>query len=108
MLEGVVRYSGGGLLIRRRVSGNVLRDNFTADILDSFGIVEFSSQACIGADLDMFFCELLTVSGWISSILKSIDGGFLQNKSVDYGFNAESVSLDPDFQLSCESLLFTI
>lgn len=67
--------------------------------LNSLGILEFTPQAYLGSDLDLFFSRFSMSQEKRRPVLASIDGGFVQqqNQSVDY--NEES-DLDLEYAMT--------
>ncbi|KAF8273155.1 subtilisin-like protein [Lactarius quietus] len=57
---------------------------------NSYGIVEFTPQAYLGSDLDLFFRSYSPSQVHQRPILVSIDGGAVQNTSQSVSMNAES------------------
>ncbi|KAJ6454702.1 subtilisin-like protein [Mycena sanguinolenta] len=66
---------------------------------NSFAIVEYTPQAYRGDDLDMFFKNFS--SGQVGSrpVLKSIDGGVVQDAQESFSFNGES-NLDLEYGMT--------
>lgn len=60
---------------------------------DSYGIVEYSPQAYIPSDLDLFFRNFSPALVGTYPIFDSIDGGVLQTEVESFGYNGESVSI---------------
>jgi hypothetical protein len=65
---------------------------------DSYGIVEYTPQAYLPGDLDMFFRNFSPSQVGQRPIFDSIDGGLLQTQVESFNYNGESVSL------SCSTL----
>ncbi|KAG0693459.1 peptidase S8/S53 domain-containing protein [Suillus ampliporus] len=57
---------------------------------NSYGIVEYTPQAYIQSDLDMFAKNFSTGLEGVSPTMVSIDGGFLQTVNVSFDYNGES------------------
>ncbi|KAF7345103.1 Subtilisin-like protein [Mycena venus] len=57
---------------------------------NSFAIVEYTPQAYIGSDLDLFFANFSPSLVGIRPELISIDGGVVQTEEMDFGVNIES------------------
>ncbi|KAG0699462.1 peptidase S8/S53 domain-containing protein [Suillus ampliporus] len=66
---------------------------------NSYGIVEYTPQAYIQSDLDMFAKNFSTGLEGVSPTMVSIDGGFLQTVNVSFGYNAES-NLDLEYSMT--------
>jgi len=66
---------------------------------NTFGIVEFTPQAYLGSDLDMFFKQFSPNQVGVRPELVSIDGGVLQTIVEDFELNGES-SLDLEYGMS--------
>ncbi|CAJ2503639.1 Uu.00g110330.m01.CDS01 [Anthostomella pinea] len=66
---------------------------------NSYGIVEYSPQAYLQADLDAFFKSFAPGLVGQSPILESIDGGFPQTTTQDAGHNQES-DLDLEYAMA--------
>lgn len=62
---------------------------------DSYGIVEYTPQAYLPADLDKFFANFSKSQVGDRPTLESIDGGYLQTEVKSFNYNGESVSLEP-------------
>lgn len=60
---------------------------------DSYGIVEYTPQAYLPADLDKFFANFSRSQVGDRPVLESIDGGYLQTQVESFNYNGESVSL---------------
>jgi tripeptidyl-peptidase-1 len=60
-------------------------------ISDSYGIVEYTPQAYLPADLDKFFTNFSKAQVGARPILNSIDGGVLQTETQSFNYNGESV-----------------
>jgi tripeptidyl-peptidase-1 len=61
-------------------------------VADSYGIVEYTPQAYLPDDLDMFFRNFSPALVGKRPTFESIDGGYLQTEVEDFGYNGESVS----------------
>jgi tripeptidyl-peptidase-1 len=57
---------------------------------NSYGIVEYTPQAYVASDLDMFFNEYLPGHAGLRPILDSIDGGVVQTQEQSFNDNGES------------------
>ncbi|TDL20635.1 subtilisin-like protein [Rickenella mellea] len=57
---------------------------------NSYGIVEYTPQAFLQSDLDMFFTNFSKSLVGTSPTLVSIDGGVVQTQNQSFGFNGES------------------
>ncbi|KAK7026073.1 hypothetical protein VNI00_015719 [Paramarasmius palmivorus] len=57
---------------------------------NSFGIVEYTPQAYLQEDLDLFFRAYTKDLVGLTPILQSIDGGFPQRAFQDFAYNVES------------------
>ena len=64
-----------------------------------YGIVEYSPQAFLQSDLDLFFANYSKKQVNRSPNLISIDGGFAQTQNQSFGFNGES-DLDLEYALT--------
>ncbi|KAL1615957.1 hypothetical protein SLS56_011628 [Neofusicoccum ribis] len=71
----------------------------TANPDNSYGIVEYTPQAYIPGDLDLFFSNFSEEQVGNRPILDSIDGGTVQNASVGFGYNGES-DLDLEYAMT--------
>lgn len=65
---------------------------------NSYGIVEYTPQAYLPSDLDLFFRNFSPPLVGQRPIFDSIDGGVLQTQNESFNFNGES-----DLDLECES-----
>jgi tripeptidyl-peptidase-1 len=74
----------------------------TANSNNSYGIVEYTPQAYVPSDLDLFFRNFSTREVGSRPTLDSIDGGFLQQTNASFGFNAES-NLDLEYAMTLVS-----
>lgn len=61
-----------------------------ANSKNSYGIVEYTPQAYVPSDLDLFFSNFSTKQIGERPILDSIDGGFPQQTNMSFDFNGES------------------
>lgn len=61
-----------------------------ADPKNSYGIVEYTPQAYVPSDLDLFFANFSTKQIGERPILESIDGGYPQQMNMSFDFNGES------------------
>ncbi|KAG0699469.1 peptidase S8/S53 domain-containing protein [Suillus ampliporus] len=66
---------------------------------NSYGIVEYTPQAYIQSDLDMFAKNFSTGLEGVSPTMVSIDGGFLQTVNVSFDYNGES-NLDLEYGMT--------
>ncbi|KAI0256021.1 subtilisin-like protein [Lactifluus subvellereus] len=66
---------------------------------NSFGIVEFTPQAYLASDLDMFFTDFSNSQVGKRPVLVSIDGGVVQTTDQSFGFNGES-DLDLEYAMT--------
>ena len=73
--------------------------NKKANPKNSFGIVEYTPQAYVPSDLDMFFSNFSKRSVGERPILDSIDGGVVQQTNMSFGFNGES-DLDLEYSMT--------
>ncbi|KAI0256020.1 subtilisin-like protein [Lactifluus subvellereus] len=64
-----------------------------------YGIVEFTPQAYLGSDLDMFFTNFSKSQVGQRPVLVSIDGGVVQTDSQSFGINGES-DLDLEYAMT--------
>ena len=64
-----------------------------------YGVVEYSPQAFLQSDLDLFFANYSKKQVHKSPNLISIDGGFAQTTNQSFGFNGES-DLDLEYALT--------
>ena len=72
---------------------------FTANPKNSYGIVEYTPQAYVPSDLDLFFRNFSTQQVGQRPIFDSIDGGFLDNDTMSFNVNGES-NLDLEYAMS--------
>jgi len=73
--------------------------NYQANSKNSYGIVEYTPQAYVPSDLDMFFRNFSPRSVGERPILDSIDGGVVQQTNMSFDFNGES-DLDLEYSLT--------
>ncbi|TDL19226.1 subtilisin-like protein [Rickenella mellea] len=66
---------------------------------NSYGIAEFTPQAFLQGDLDLFFGNFSPSQVGSSPVLVSIDGGTVQTTSQSFNFNGES-DLDLEYAMS--------
>lgn len=71
----------------------------TANKKNSYGIVEYTPQAYVPSDLDLFFKNFSTKQVGNRPILDSIDGGFVQQEVMSFGYNGES-DLDLEYGMT--------
>ena len=72
---------------------------FSANSKNSYGIVEYTPQAYVQSDLDMFFANFSTRQVQRTPILDSIDGGVVQTTDRSFGYNGES-DLDLEYAMT--------
>lgn len=73
--------------------------NGTLD-LSSYGIVEYTPQAYLQPDLDLFYANLQRqIPAGTAPTLDSVDGGIPQNTTQGFGFNGES-DLDLEYAIA--------
>lgn len=65
----------------------------------SYGIVEYTPQAYLQDDLNMFFSNFSKSQQQLTPILDSIDGGIAQNVNQSFNFNGES-DLDLEYGMA--------
>ncbi|EMC93369.1 hypothetical protein BAUCODRAFT_113640 [Baudoinia panamericana UAMH 10762] len=73
--------------------------NYGANPQNSYGIVEYTPQAYVPSDLDMFFRNFSSRSVGTRPILDSIDGGVVQQTNMSFGYNGES-DLDLEYAIT--------
>ncbi|CZR58166.1 probable tripeptidyl-peptidase 1 precursor [Phialocephala subalpina] len=73
--------------------------DFPANPKNSYGIVEYTPQAYLPSDLDMFFRNFSPSQVGDRPIFDSIDGGFLQTDMESFNYNGES-DLDLEYAMS--------
>jgi tripeptidyl-peptidase I len=66
---------------------------------NSYGIVEYTPQAYVGSDLDLFFANFSPYQIGDRPIFDSIDGGVVQTTNRSFNFNGES-DLDLEYALN--------
>jgi tripeptidyl-peptidase I len=66
---------------------------------NSYGIVEFSPQAYVPSDLDMFFANFSPEAVGVRPIFNSIDGGVVQQTNKNFSYNGES-NLDLEYGIA--------
>ncbi|KAE9366063.1 hypothetical protein N431DRAFT_517109 [Stipitochalara longipes BDJ] len=67
--------------------------NFPASSKNSYGIVEYTPQAYLPSDLDMFFRNFSPSQVGERPIFDSIDGGLLRTEVESFDYNGESVKV---------------
>ncbi|KAL8935586.1 MAG: hypothetical protein Q9216_005353 [Gyalolechia sp. 2 TL-2023] len=72
---------------------------FTANPQNSYGIVEYTPQAYLQGDLDLFFANFSKNQVQRTPILASIDGGIPQTEQQGFQFNGES-DLDLEYAMT--------
>ena len=72
---------------------------FTANPKNSYGIVEYTPQAYLQGDLDLFFANFSKAQVQRTPILDSIDGGVDQTQAQGFQYNGES-DLDLEYAMS--------
>jgi tripeptidyl-peptidase-1 len=73
--------------------------NFLANPKNSYGIVEYTPQAYVPSDLDLFFRNFSTRQVGNRPILDSIDGGVVQQTNMSFNYNGES-DLDLEYAMT--------
>ena len=71
----------------------------TANPKNSYGIVEYTPQAYVPSDLDLFFKNFSTKQVGQRPIFDSIDGGVDQQTMMGFGYNGES-NLDLEYAMT--------
>ncbi|POS70995.1 Pro-kumamolisin [Diaporthe helianthi] len=66
---------------------------------NSYGIVEYTPQAYVPSDLDLFFANFSPKAVGVRPILNSIDGGVVQQTEMGFEFNGES-NLDLEYAMA--------
>lgn len=66
---------------------------------NSYGIVEYTPQAYVPSDLDMFFANFSPKAVGTRPIFDSIDGGVVQQANMSFDFNGES-DLDLEYAIT--------
>lgn len=77
----------------------LLPPGFSANPKNSYGIVEYTPQAYLQSDLDMFFANFSKNQVQRTPIFDSIDGGVDQTTNQGFGYNGES-DLDLEYAMS--------
>ena len=72
---------------------------FSANPKNSYGIVEYTPQAFLQSDLDMFFANFSKRQVQTTPTFDSIDGGFLQTIVESFDYNGES-DLDLEYGMT--------
>ncbi|KAF2121046.1 peptidase S8/S53 domain-containing protein [Lophiotrema nucula] len=72
---------------------------FTSNPKNSYGIVEYTPQAYVPSDLDLFFKNFSMKQVGDRPILDSIDGGVVQQTNMSFNFNGES-DLDLEYAMT--------
>ncbi|CAK4032377.1 probable tripeptidyl-peptidase 1 precursor [Lecanosticta acicola] len=72
---------------------------FSANSKNSYGIVEYTPQAYVPSDLDLFFRNFSTKQVGQRPMFDSVDGGFLYNETMSFDYNGES-NLDLEYAMS--------
>lgn len=73
--------------------------NTHANPANSYGIVEYTPQAYLPSDLDMFFANFSTAQVGDRPIFDSADGGVLQTEAESFSYNGES-DLDLEYSMT--------
>ncbi|KAK0256450.1 hypothetical protein B0A54_04706 [Friedmanniomyces endolithicus] len=73
--------------------------NYRANPKNSFGIVEYTPEAYVPSDLDLFFANFSQRSIGERPIFDSIDGGVNQQTNMSFNFNGES-DLDLEYPMT--------
>ncbi|KAK3071726.1 hypothetical protein LTR53_008121 [Teratosphaeriaceae sp. CCFEE 6253] len=73
--------------------------NYKANPKNSYGIVEYTPQAYVPGDLDLFFANFSKRAIGERPILDSIDGGVVQQTDTGFGYNGES-DLDLEYAMT--------
>lgn len=71
----------------------------TVNPKNSYGIVEYTLQAYVPSDLDLFFNNFSTKQVGQRPVLDSIDGGYLQQTLTGFIYNGES-NLDLEYAMT--------
>ncbi|MCJ1254406.1 hypothetical protein MMC24_002221 [Lignoscripta atroalba] len=88
-----------------RITPNCLRalylipPGLTANPANSYGIVEYTPQAFLQGDLDLFFANFSRRQVQRTPIINSIDGGVVQTTNQGFQFNGES-DLDLEYAMA--------
>jgi tripeptidyl-peptidase-1 len=89
----------------KQITPNCLRalykfpPGITKNPKNSYGIVEYTPQAYVPSDLDLFFQNFSTKQVGDRPILDSIDGGTVQQEMMGFNYNGES-NLDLEYAMS--------
>ncbi|KAK4545784.1 hypothetical protein LTR36_002738 [Oleoguttula mirabilis] len=70
-----------------------------ANSKNSYGIVEYTPQAYVPSDLDLFFANFSQSQVGKRPILDSIDGGVVQQTNMSFDYNGES-NLDLEYSMT--------
>lgn len=73
--------------------------NFEANPKNSYGIVEYTPQAYVPHDLDLFFANYSKAAVGSRPILDAIDGAVVQQSEMSFGYNGES-NLDLEYGMA--------
>jgi len=73
--------------------------DFPANSKNSYGIVEYTPQAYLPSDLDMFFKNFSSSQVGERPIFDSVDGGLLQTEVESFNYNGES-DLDLEYAMT--------
>lgn len=88
------------LICLRALYGIPVLPSFTpTNPKNSFGIVEYTPQAYLGSDLDLFFANYSKTQKQKRPNLISIDGGALNDSNTGFDFNGES-NLDLEYGMA--------
>ncbi|KAK5159672.1 hypothetical protein LTR04_004895 [Oleoguttula sp. CCFEE 6159] len=71
----------------------------SANPKNSYGIVEYTPQAYVPSDLDLFFANFSQTQVGDRPILDSIDGGVIQQVNMSFAYNGES-DLDLEYAIT--------
>lgn len=89
----------------KQITPNCLRalykflPNINAAKGNSYGIVEYTPQAYVPSDLDLFFANFSTREVGDRPILDAIDGATVQQTDMGFGYNGES-NLDLEYAMT--------
>lgn len=72
---------------------------YSANSRNPFGVVEYTPQAYVPSDLDLFFKNFSTSQVGNRPLVKSIDGGYVQQFNKSDGYTTES-DLDLEYAMS--------
>lgn len=72
---------------------------FTKNKNNSYGIVEYTTQAYVPSDLDLWFKNFSSKQVGNRPILNSLDGGYAQQDLKGFGYNGES-NLDLEYAMA--------